>query len=58
MPKSDIHPTWYPEAKVICNGEVVMEESIDLCVNMAWLHLIQVTKKINHQKKKKKVDTF
>ena len=24
MPKSDIHPTWYPEAKVICNGEVVM----------------------------------
>jgi len=25
MPKSDIHPTWYPEAKVICNGEVVMK---------------------------------
>lgn len=24
MPKSEIHPTWYPEAKVICNGEVVM----------------------------------
>tara|TARA_Y100001968_G_scaffold328856_1_gene376870 strand:- start:596 stop:883 length:288 start_codon:yes stop_codon:yes gene_type:complete len=24
MPKSDIHPKWYPEAKVICNGEVVM----------------------------------
>jgi len=24
MPKSDIHPEWYPEAKVICNGEVVM----------------------------------
>ena len=24
MPKSDIHPTWYPEATVICNGEVVM----------------------------------
>ena len=24
MPKSDIHPTWYPEAKVICNGQVVM----------------------------------
>ncbi len=24
MPKSDIHPTWYPQAKVICNGEVVM----------------------------------
>jgi large subunit ribosomal protein L31 len=24
MPKSEIHPTWYPEAKVICNGEVIM----------------------------------
>tara|TARA_Y100001968_G_C19323636_1_gene700572 strand:- start:531 stop:818 length:288 start_codon:yes stop_codon:yes gene_type:complete len=24
MPKPDIHPKWYPEAKVICNGEVVM----------------------------------
>jgi large subunit ribosomal protein L31 len=24
MPKSDIHPTWYPDAKVICNGEQVM----------------------------------
>ena len=24
MPKPDIHPTWYPDAKVICNGEVVM----------------------------------
>ena len=24
MPKADIHPTWYPQAKVICNGEVVM----------------------------------
>ena len=24
MAKPDIHPTWYPEAKVICNGEVVM----------------------------------
>ncbi len=24
MPKSEIHPKWYPEAKVICNGEVVM----------------------------------
>lgn len=22
--KKDIHPTWYPDAKVICNGEVVM----------------------------------
>lgn len=24
MPKPDIHPKWYPDAKVICNGEVVM----------------------------------
>lgn len=24
MPKPDIHPTWYPEAKVYCNGELVM----------------------------------
>jgi large subunit ribosomal protein L31 len=24
MPKSDIHPEWYPEAKVYCDGEVVM----------------------------------
>jgi large subunit ribosomal protein L31 len=24
MSKSDIHPKWYPEAKVYCNGEVVM----------------------------------
>jgi large subunit ribosomal protein L31 len=24
MAKPNIHPTWYPEAKVICNGEVVM----------------------------------
>jgi large subunit ribosomal protein L31 len=23
MPKPGIHPTWYPEAKVYCNGEVV-----------------------------------
>ncbi|MFN3927134.1 MAG: 50S ribosomal protein L31 [Pseudanabaenaceae cyanobacterium] len=23
MPKPNIHPQWYPEAKVICNGEVV-----------------------------------
>lgn len=22
--KSEIHPKWYPEAKVICNGELVM----------------------------------
>ena len=24
MPRPDIHPEWYPEAKVYCNGEVVM----------------------------------
>ncbi|NEQ21188.1 MAG: 50S ribosomal protein L31, partial [Microcoleus sp. SIO2G3] len=24
MPKPDIHPQWYPDAKVYCNGEVVM----------------------------------
>jgi large subunit ribosomal protein L31 len=24
MPRPDIHPTWYTDAKVICNGEVVM----------------------------------
>jgi large subunit ribosomal protein L31 len=24
MPKPDIHPEWYPDAKVYCNGEVVM----------------------------------
>ncbi|CCQ69975.1 LSU ribosomal protein L31p [Crocosphaera watsonii WH 0402] len=24
MAKAEIHPTWYPEAKVICNGEVVL----------------------------------
>ena len=24
MPKAGIHPDWYPEAKVYCNGEVVM----------------------------------
>ena len=22
--KKDVHPVWYPEAKVYCNGEVVM----------------------------------
>lgn len=24
MPKDNIHPQWYPEAKVYCNGEVVL----------------------------------
>lgn len=24
MPKAGIHPTWYPEAKVMCNGELVL----------------------------------
>jgi large subunit ribosomal protein L31 len=24
MAKSDIHPQWYPEAKVFCNGQLVM----------------------------------
>jgi len=24
MAKPDIHPKWYPDAKVICNGQVVM----------------------------------
>ncbi len=24
MPKADIHPTWYPDAKVMCNGELVL----------------------------------
>ena len=24
MPKSETHPKWHPDAKVICNGEVVM----------------------------------
>ncbi|MCL1464260.1 50S ribosomal protein L31 [Argonema galeatum] len=24
MPKPDIHPKWYPEAKVYCNGQVVL----------------------------------
>jgi large subunit ribosomal protein L31 len=23
MPRPNIHPTWYPDAKVICNGQVV-----------------------------------
>lgn len=25
MPKSDIHPQWYPEAEVYCNGELIMK---------------------------------
>ncbi|XLQ11220.1 MAG: 50S ribosomal protein L31 [cyanobacterium endosymbiont of Epithemia adnata isolate EadnSB Bon19] len=24
MAKPNIHPSWYPESKVFCNGEVVM----------------------------------
>lgn len=24
MPKKNIHPQWYPEAKVYCDGQVVM----------------------------------
>lgn len=24
MPKADIHPEWYADAKVYCNGELVM----------------------------------
>jgi large subunit ribosomal protein L31 len=24
MPKSDLHPTWYPEAKVFCDGKEIM----------------------------------
>jgi large subunit ribosomal protein L31 len=24
MAKQGIHPTWYPEAEVVCNGEVIM----------------------------------
>ena len=24
MAKSDIHPTWYPEAKVFCDGKEIM----------------------------------
>ena len=23
MPKSEIHPTWYPDAKVLCDGKVL-----------------------------------
>jgi len=25
MPKKDIHPTWYKDSKVYCNGELIME---------------------------------
>ncbi len=25
MPKANIHPQWYPEAEVYCNGELVMK---------------------------------
>ena len=25
MPKTDIHPTWYPDAKVFCDGKLVLE---------------------------------
>nr|QUE28487.1 ribosomal protein L31 [Porphyrostromium boryanum] len=24
MPKKDLHPEWYPEAKVYCDGQLVM----------------------------------
>ncbi|MEL6136237.1 MAG: 50S ribosomal protein L31, partial [Cyanobacteria bacterium J06628_6] len=24
MAKSDIHPEWYPEAKVYCDGKLIM----------------------------------
>ena len=23
MPKADIHPNWYPDAKVLCDGKVL-----------------------------------
>jgi large subunit ribosomal protein L31 len=23
--KKNLHPTWYPEAKVLCNGEIVLK---------------------------------
>jgi large subunit ribosomal protein L31 len=25
MPKTDIHPTWYPDAKVFCDGKLVFK---------------------------------
>jgi large subunit ribosomal protein L31 len=24
MPKKDIHPEWYPESKVYCDGQLIM----------------------------------
>jgi len=24
MPRKDIHPTWYPESKVYCDGQLIM----------------------------------
>jgi large subunit ribosomal protein L31 len=24
MPKKDIHPKWYPESKVYCDGQLIM----------------------------------
>ena len=24
MPKKNIHPTWYPESKVYCDGQLIM----------------------------------
>ena len=49
MPKSEIHPKWYPDAKVICNGEVVMttgstqpELHVDVCsVNHTFFTVTQ-----------------
>ena len=44
MPKPDIHPTWYPDAKVICNGEVVMttgSTQAEIHVASNWITMIQ-----------------